>query len=245
MSAIAWYLERAGIATTGISLVRENTESFGPPRFLWVSFPLGRPLGTPGDAGFQHRVIASALSLLERRDGPVLEDFPEDAAGPAPDAGELVCPVSFAPQARDDAGGWAERLAGEARSLAPWYDAARETRAGRTSVGILVDSPVDLAREAGAALDSGNGLPRARCKHVLEDLKAYYLEAMLAQPGADAETLGRWLWLETVLGDAMLELRKTMLVGAEGQTALFAESLVPRWVLDLRAGDESSEDRSN
>ena len=72
MGALGHYLESEGIATTGISLVREHTEAMQPPRFLWVPFPLGRPLGAPGDAAFQHRVIRAALSLLEAPAGPVL-----------------------------------------------------------------------------------------------------------------------------------------------------------------------------
>ena len=66
------------MATTGISLVRENTAAMRPPRFLWVSFPLGRPLGVPGDAAFQRRVMLAALGLLEAEQGPVLADYPED-----------------------------------------------------------------------------------------------------------------------------------------------------------------------
>ena len=94
MSAIAYFLESEGIQTTGISLVRENTAALEPPRFLWASFPLGRPLGKPGDPAFQRRVILAALGLLERGSGPVLEDYPEDvpelAAEDTP-----ACPVSF------------------------------------------------------------------------------------------------------------------------------------------------------
>ena len=61
--------------TTGISLVRENTESMRPPRALWVPFPLGRPLGKADDPRFQHKVISHALGLLNRSEGPVLDDF--------------------------------------------------------------------------------------------------------------------------------------------------------------------------
>ena len=50
-----------------------------PPRALWVPFPLGRPLGKPGDAPFQQGVIQAALDLLHRQVGPVLEDYPHDA----------------------------------------------------------------------------------------------------------------------------------------------------------------------
>jgi hypothetical protein len=46
-----------------------------PPRSLFVPFKLGFPLGEPNNAELQHRVIAAALSLLERNDVPVIEDF--------------------------------------------------------------------------------------------------------------------------------------------------------------------------
>ena len=39
MCALSYFLEREGLITTGISLVRENTASMKPPRALWVSFP--------------------------------------------------------------------------------------------------------------------------------------------------------------------------------------------------------------
>ena len=80
MGAVSHFLEDEGIATTGISLVRVNTERMELPRFLWVPFELGRPFGAPHEPDFQRRVLRAALGLLERRDGPVvLEDFPDDA----------------------------------------------------------------------------------------------------------------------------------------------------------------------
>jgi D-proline reductase (dithiol) PrdB len=50
VSALAHFIEDEGIATTGISLVREHTAGYRPPRFLWVPFPLGRPFGACGKA---------------------------------------------------------------------------------------------------------------------------------------------------------------------------------------------------
>ena len=85
--------------TTGISLVRENTESMQPPRALWVPFPLGRPLGKAGDASFQHQVIQHGLELLSRPEGPVLEDFPLDVPRIDHDVVQ-ACPVSFPPKPR-------------------------------------------------------------------------------------------------------------------------------------------------
>ncbi|MGE0129126.1 MAG: hypothetical protein AB7U82_13700 [Blastocatellales bacterium] len=70
-------IERAGLTTVSISLLREVTSVIKPPRSLFVPFPMGFPLGEPNNAGLQHRIIAAALRLLERDDVPVLEEFNE------------------------------------------------------------------------------------------------------------------------------------------------------------------------
>ena len=41
------------MATTSISLIREQSEAVRPPRALWVPFALGRPLGSAADPDFQ------------------------------------------------------------------------------------------------------------------------------------------------------------------------------------------------
>ncbi|MFN2454426.1 MAG: hypothetical protein ABR577_09420 [Pyrinomonadaceae bacterium] len=53
------------------------TRIIRPPRALFVPYPLGYPLGAPGDATLQHRIIASALSLLTRNEAPVFDEFQE------------------------------------------------------------------------------------------------------------------------------------------------------------------------
>src|SRR5258708_6813276 len=122
-----------------------------PPRALWVTFELGRPLGAPDDPALQRRVLKSALKLLEAESGPVLEDCPETA--PDADLTGWACPVRFASTARsaDDMGG---ALLGEIAELAPWYDRA-VGRSGRTTVGVSGLSVVEAAdadrRPAGAA----------------------------------------------------------------------------------------------
>lgn len=68
-------LEAAGIATTGITLLPWITRRVRPPRALSVPYPLGFPLGAPGDPPLQRRILEAALSLLRRDDLPVLEDF--------------------------------------------------------------------------------------------------------------------------------------------------------------------------
>jgi D-proline reductase (dithiol) PrdB len=75
---VAAELERHGIATTSVSVLREITEKVRTPRALFVDFPLGYPLGRPGDSGLQTRVVRAALSLLHHAGpGPILETFNE------------------------------------------------------------------------------------------------------------------------------------------------------------------------
>ena len=68
-------LERAGITTVSVSLLREVAQVINPPRTLFVPFPMGFPLGEPNNAELQHQVIAAALALLPRREVPLLAEF--------------------------------------------------------------------------------------------------------------------------------------------------------------------------
>lgn len=75
MCLVAAAIEREGISTVAISLLREVTSVLRPPRALFVPFPLGYPLGVPHDADLQHRIIAQALALLDRTDVPVFTEY--------------------------------------------------------------------------------------------------------------------------------------------------------------------------
>lgn len=77
MSLIAAALEREGIATVALQLLRVAAEKVGPPRALLVPFRHGYPLGAPNDAKLQHEVIDAALALLEQPDPnrPLLEEY--------------------------------------------------------------------------------------------------------------------------------------------------------------------------
>ncbi len=80
MSLVAAELERRGIATVTLILLRMIAEKTRPPRALAVPFPHGYALGAPGDAAVQHRVLEAALTLLETAagPGPVLADYTLD-----------------------------------------------------------------------------------------------------------------------------------------------------------------------
>lgn len=65
-------IEKHGIPTVSVTLLREVTERVGPPRALFVDRPLGYPLGYPRDPFRQTQVIEAALDLLAR---PVRESL--------------------------------------------------------------------------------------------------------------------------------------------------------------------------
>ncbi len=65
MSLVAAELERGGISTVTIQLLRSVAEKVRPPRALWVPFRHGYPLDVPDDPARQHAVIEAALRMLE------------------------------------------------------------------------------------------------------------------------------------------------------------------------------------
>ncbi len=77
VSLVAAELERRGISTVAIQLLREVAERVRPPRALFVPFRHGYPLDAPGEQARQHAVLEAALRLLEMRAAtpPVLVDF--------------------------------------------------------------------------------------------------------------------------------------------------------------------------
>jgi hypothetical protein len=234
VGALGHYLEDEGVATTQISLVREHTAALNPPRALWVPFILGRPFGVPGDAAFQRRVAAAALRLLEAERGPVLEDFGEAAPDiPVAEGEALACPVSFGSGGEDAA------LEREIAALRPWSDLARRRRGhGRAAMSGLT------AEQAGRFVEdfiANPALPAYRAEFAMglalrlacEDLKAYYLEAVSAQPGALAAAQAHtWFWRETAAGRTLRKLRAACLASGDPTVRAFGgNNLVPRAIL--------------
>ncbi len=81
---VAAELEKQGLSTVCLSLLRNVAEKVRPPRALFVPFPHGYPLDTPGEPPRQRAVIEAALGLLELQGvtAPVLRDFaPSTAPG--------------------------------------------------------------------------------------------------------------------------------------------------------------------
>jgi hypothetical protein len=217
VSALAHRIESRGIATVVIGLVRKHLEKTANPRSLWVPFPLGRPLGEPGDAAFQRRVLLQALHLLERRDGPViLEDFADDAPSMRDDPAwqpAFRLEVSPAPPVGDREG-WARVVAAEIARVRPRWEAARE-QSGRTTVGVS-SLPAEAWADYLAAFLTGDvpespvaGLSAAvLARHVADDLKAYYMEAARGPTGRPSiGQINDWFWNGSLAADLLRALR--------------------------------------
>ncbi len=78
MGLIQSAIEKSGIPTVSITLLRQLTQRVQPPRALAVDRPLGYPLGAPHDAELQKRIVIAALALLLRPVAdPLIVDFSE------------------------------------------------------------------------------------------------------------------------------------------------------------------------
>ena len=62
---LAGELERRGITTVVVQLLREVAEKVRPPRALFVPFKHGYPLDSPNAPDLQHAVIEAALKMME------------------------------------------------------------------------------------------------------------------------------------------------------------------------------------
>lgn len=240
MGGLAHYLEDEGVPTTHISLIRLHTEKIRPPRALWVPFELGRPLGPPKRPEFQRRVAEAALRLLEADRGPVLEDFPEDA--PESDAPpiEWACPVSFGrpEESPDPTARLVQDVSGEMAELRPWYDRALRERS-RTTVGL---SGVDLDHLpqwlAGFLTDDHPAPPRPdqdadlAFRLAINDLKAFYQEAVTAQPGTETTSsrqVADWFWGRTHAARLLFALKDHLSDGPDKKLRAVAKgNLIPR-----------------
>jgi hypothetical protein len=214
VSAIAHVLEQHGIATVGISLIRGQAVAGRAPRMLHCEFPLGRPLGRPGDREFQHRVIAAAFDLLPRTDVPVLEDFPETIADEAEHPLACTLPPRHDPSLHP--------AIDEAMGLAAAHRRFRDAHGGHTAVG-LIGGPEDVPDLLGKFVriaDGGDweaeGLDELDLGAAAIDVRTYYEEAALALSDhvPAARQAESWLYQVTETG-LVLHRAKAALLAAD------------------------------
>ena len=255
MGVIQREIEKAGVATVSVSLVREFTEKVRPPRALWVPFPFGRPLGAPGNAKVQRQVIERALSLLSAPAGPVIAEFALDPEDERLDAKYQTLGRKCGPTgcSLDDLLGGDESrqqetqetlyagnlqaVLDEITGLQPRHLGYREKRGGRTAVGASGCTPDSIA-EAARGIDAfirGEAVSRPLFVRLLiDDLKAFYMESrveMAPEENADASRANDWFWLDTWAGRMLIAARDRFVQVTDREKDpnwIVARAIVPR-----------------
>jgi hypothetical protein len=131
----------------------------------------------------------------------------------------------------------------ELAGLAGPYDRSVKRR-GRTTVGLL-GLPIAAAGGYVAAWLRGETpaspvsdmSPPLALRFAIDDVKAYYLEAALADPGTpSSRQLGDWLWNTTAAGRAIFALRRANLDADDDRLKLIASNFMVPAVRALAAG---------
>ena len=207
MSVLAHIFEAAGIATIVLSSIREMAVKVAPPRALHCEFPLGRPLGHPGDAAFQTDVLAHAFDLLDETSGPVLVDYPI-VIETSSEQVSCTLPPRYDPNLPP--------AVDEARGLRRAYDRSVERR-GVTSVGRAVhpDGIADAVAVLVAIADGADwttaGIPGGNATAMCHDIRTYYEEAALELvdgPLPGPRALEEWFFEQTHTGKIVLAARQ-------------------------------------
>lgn len=219
MSTLAHIFEAAGIATVALGSVRKQIESTAPPRGLLCDFPLGRPLGKPDDAEFQHRVLSHAFSLLQAQE-PVLEEFAESVEEGGAEG--LACPLP--PRSNEEL----PAVIDEIRGLRPAYDRGIARYGNRAGTGRVISvDELEGAIEALIRVVDGTpwkqaGIPGIPSR-VAQDIRGYYEVAALGLsdhiPAAWAGT--NWFFSETEAGKILLAARAAMQASGEKRPIWF------------------------
>lgn len=191
---------------------------------LHCEFPLGRPLGRPGDPVFQHRVLGAAFELLARVDVPVLVDFDETISDEADQPLACALPPRHDPNLHP--------AVDEVLGLRAAYE--RHRAATGTSNVVRFGGPHRIAELVGifVRITDGTGwdevgLEPAQLGHAALDIRAYYEEAALAL--ADHVPAARqaesWMYRVTATGGVLRAAQGIIRAADAPRPAWFA--LVP------------------
>jgi len=209
VSTLAHVFEAAGIATVVLVSTRDVAQRMHIPRGLYGDFPLGRPLGKPGDPEFQHDVLRRAFALLEATE-PTLVDHPEVV----PSAEDAVLSCQLPPRFDPDL----PAAADEARGIRKAYDRSLARR-GVTSVGRVLDADgIPDALTALQRIADGDdwttvSIPGKNTIAVCHDIRTYYEEAALELvqgPPPGGRATESWYFDQTEAGATVMAARRAL-----------------------------------
>lgn len=236
MSGLAHYLEREGLTTANLALVKQHAIAQTAPRALWVPFWFGRPFGVPNQPVFQRRVLDAALDLLDEREGPILRDF--DVDPPVTTATEdwrppfkLLAPpdAPISPEALSQ--GFLREVAEMSEKHAAVFSAKGHTLAGVSGLSIegIASLIVEFlhGREAETTLTDRPGLA---LKFGCQELTDVYSECVVVN-GTDAPfAIRRWFWKHTYAGLAIRMVQDIAKTSQDVRARTLAEAgaFVPR-----------------
>ncbi|MCI0830837.1 MAG: hypothetical protein J4N67_11950 [Chloroflexi bacterium] len=214
------------MTTTGIVLIEEHAQRVKPPRMLAVPFFFGNALGEADNPEYQHRVLQATFDLLDRDQGPVLEQLPDDMV---PDI--LMQGSETANESQEKGLNAADELT----SLRAYYEQWVNAHAERTAVGA---STIPQRRFRGVVRflegyisgeesdmkerPQDSTVPQF-VRHCVNDLKAFYYEARMAQrpDGADRD-IHDWFWSKTAMGALVMALAQRMRDDEDAETKAVA-----------------------
>ncbi|MEM7078622.1 MAG: hypothetical protein AAF513_08345 [Pseudomonadota bacterium] len=181
-----------------IGSIREQIYNTAPPRGLFCDFPLGRPLGKPNDAEFQHAVLKHAFGLLTSPHS-VIEDFDQRII----DATDQPLVCALPPRFDADL----HPAVDEAKGLRGAYDRAVERYGNRAGAARLLDADaIPDAIEAFVRVAEGTpwkeaGIPGIPAR-IGQDIRGYYeMAAMEIAEHTPAAWAGyRWYRDQTEAG---------------------------------------------
>ena len=205
--------------------MRKHTEVMKPPRALFVPFELGRPFGPPNNPKLQQEVLFDALKLLERHDGPIIEDYIPPFTAPNVTEEETegwICPVNLAiPDSNlSNTQKLALNLKQEVNLLQPWYNLSSESSGGRKLDGLTTYSPEEIIDllvnfiENPDIVSFVSDQPIGRAlKITSDDLKHFYFQSAMARPKNISDgQLVDWFYGETLAGKLLIKIRAICLV---------------------------------
>ena len=195
-------------------LIKEHAQKVKPPRMLSVPFNFGHTLGLANNPDYQHKVLKATFDLLDRDNGPVLEEFESTFVSDVIVQGSQTINVSQ---------NLGVKPTDEFNSFKANYEVWLKTNDGRSGVGLSTISWQDLPNiidfledyTSGEVTDTNMRPTQYSVPHFIrycvDDLKTFCFESKMGkQPNSQVNELHEWFWSKTAIGMLITKLAQRM-----------------------------------